>query len=808
MALRWVEGFEFRNTDVQMADTYDLVGNTNYSFATGRYGGICINIANPQGFSTPSLGSNATWIVGLNARFLRPEDNVGPVRLVSFQDTLGNDQVSFCMEGNIDGLDTDYVITVHTGDENGDVLDTSVRFKGEEAIWNHWEFKATIGNSGSWEVRKDGHTVMSGTGDTQVTGNATADRVYIGGDSGSNDSDIYIDDIYVLDGSGSAPTNDFIGERYVESKTAVADGDLSEFSVEAVGSPSAEDNWFAVRQLSYEPGDNLYVVPGAIGSQDLYELNSFETSNGGITGLQFSIRARLEAGGSDDFSAMLGSDALGSFSVTGTSYQNYFVFAELNADSERFSAQALEGQFGIRRDSGSTATRITHIAVEVVCAPPVGGSTFPATPDKQKFFLHDWVSEIEMETSFSSAIAYNPDTGAEERWALLMKPLRTLRVFWSPDVDRGLRDLFADLQRRTSQKMFLPLYQDVVETTGDSAIRNIPCDPSRGRFFEGAKAILIDWEYGNQGTSPDGFQIITISEIRPNEILSVETLTTTPVQGRGLLMPLIVVDPILSASGTMITDQRIEMSLTFDEASDEATLPGTAQGRVGGYSTHEDLMILDLKHNWAVSAGIGLERKGRSFSQGKGQLVVPQATRASWAQNYQALLDRDEAWSLIQFLESRFGRAGTFWAIGHLSMFSLISAASTTLVVSAEGDFDDLDFVSHIGLVMKDGSNFVREIDSTTDNGATWNIELTESFPSGYSTADVEKVSWAAICRSASDSFRETWATAGVCTVAFSVIEALDEKSTEMLDLFAGSTINLVGASPLRLAAPGSTVST
>lgn len=100
-------------------------------------------------------------------------------------------------------------------------------------VWHWLELKVSFLDAGSFELRIDGVAVLSGSGDFRAgTGNtSTIHSVRLTGsdDSGNDDSMLY-GDIVILDGSGSAPYNDFLGDLRIENTIPNADGAVANWT--------------------------------------------------------------------------------------------------------------------------------------------------------------------------------------------------------------------------------------------------------------------------------------------------------------------------------------------------------------------------------------------------------------------------------------------------------------------------------------------------------------------------------------------------------------------------------------------------
>jgi hypothetical protein len=82
-------------------------------------------------------------------------------------------------------------------------------------------------------------------------------------------NDNRIDDLYVCDGTGSAPYNDFLGERVVKAKRLVGNGAASQWT----GSDgNSTDNYLLLDEDPLNTTD--YVASSTAGQQDLYALSA------------------------------------------------------------------------------------------------------------------------------------------------------------------------------------------------------------------------------------------------------------------------------------------------------------------------------------------------------------------------------------------------------------------------------------------------------------------------------------------------------------------------------------------------------
>jgi hypothetical protein len=157
---------------------------------------------------------------------------------------------------------------------NGTVLGTSSASMST-FTYHYIEFKATINNStGSYELRLDGVNILSASGvDTQNTANASINSVTLGSPSenmggvGYFDVDWRYDDFYVLDTTGSAPNNNFLGDVRIDSVYPTGDGNYTQYSLS-----TGSSHYQLVDEAT--PNTTDYVYNGTDGNKDSFAMGN------------------------------------------------------------------------------------------------------------------------------------------------------------------------------------------------------------------------------------------------------------------------------------------------------------------------------------------------------------------------------------------------------------------------------------------------------------------------------------------------------------------------------------------------------
>lgn len=164
------------------------------------------------------------------------------------------------------------------------------------ATWYYIEFKVTIGNAGSYEVRVNGaQELVDASEDTQNTANAFANIVRLGGiGSGTQAATWRMDDFYVCDDSGGV-NDDFLGDIRVEATFPDGNGNTSNFD----GSDgNSTDNYLLVDETTTPDDDTTYVESPDVGDKDTYTFGNLVTSAGTVLAVQPVLLARKTDAGS------------------------------------------------------------------------------------------------------------------------------------------------------------------------------------------------------------------------------------------------------------------------------------------------------------------------------------------------------------------------------------------------------------------------------------------------------------------------------------------------------------------------------
>ncbi len=261
MTLRWVEGFE-----VDGGPTYFLNKYANTPSLTALSGGRLFgNYVSGTTIVTFPLSASPIdeWVMGLGwFTGANPDPDT--------------DFISFYL-GGLPQLSvhllSDRFLEVRRGTT---VLETATILRLPDLDWAYIEFKALLHPSaGSYEVRVDGLTALSGTSvNTADSGLNDADTVVLRSNSNNR-----LDDWYILD-TATGQRNDFLGPRAVEGIEVIGNGDVQDFTPS-----SGMDHAALVDDPPATLDANDFVESATNTDVDLFELGNLRFIKGGISGV-------------------------------------------------------------------------------------------------------------------------------------------------------------------------------------------------------------------------------------------------------------------------------------------------------------------------------------------------------------------------------------------------------------------------------------------------------------------------------------------------------------------------------------------
>ena len=169
---------------------------------------------------------------------------------------------------------------------------------GDDNTWSFWEFKLVAGTgvNGTLDIRRNGVSIFSATGQDFTDGNDNIGTVWLAGGGNFGDKYMYFDKLQANDTAGSY-NNDWMGEITAEYVMPDGNGNSSNW----VGSDgNSTDNYLLVDEATAGGGgrdDADYVQAGTEGNIDLYTYAALSGS-GAIVAVDVLPYTMLPDGGS------------------------------------------------------------------------------------------------------------------------------------------------------------------------------------------------------------------------------------------------------------------------------------------------------------------------------------------------------------------------------------------------------------------------------------------------------------------------------------------------------------------------------
>lgn len=204
MGLIFMDGYDHYNNLLYKYST--VTGSPSFSTNPVRTGTQCIQFNSDVNITriTKELSTDYTTLV---TGFAIRRSFATPAGRDSFFVFTSDGSLQCGLDFNNDG--TLNVITIGDVLGNGRTVLGTTSDPVPQNTWTYVEFKCTVGDSAAYEVKFNGVSVLSSTGDTDRI-NSGKFNGYILGAAGST---TYIDDFYLLDTSGTI-NNDFLGGEY------------------------------------------------------------------------------------------------------------------------------------------------------------------------------------------------------------------------------------------------------------------------------------------------------------------------------------------------------------------------------------------------------------------------------------------------------------------------------------------------------------------------------------------------------------------------------------------------------------------
>lgn len=403
-------------------------------------------------------------------------------------------------------------------------------------------------------------------------------------------------------------------------------------------------------------------------------------------------------------------------------------------------------------------------------------------------FLHNWVSECTLRTSYLTSIATSPETGSESRRGLKLKPERTMKLVWeegsNDDLDRARLDrMLVMLRKLTNDRVAIPLYMDQQELAqaytqfDDTVFFNT----SKGRWFLGARVVIVQLDACGSYAS-HSFHIISDME---DDRLVFDALLGVNVLAGSVILPMMDCEVVLEVALRQPSALHARLELEVQEVAGSSALPPVKADTPSGAYTFDSVPIFDIEPDWSEAIDLGRNRQGQQYRQGRTNRVYKAAARSRQTHRFFVSGDRDDSWRVIEFFDTRRGALRNFWLIDQQQVWECaeIDPVGTYVSVNELGDFADFQAELQgewIGLVMRDGTIYVREAVTVQQILTIYRITVDPLLPAGLDFNDVVRIARGRRTRFLSDELEERWKNNCYMSTTLEFLETLEEKQADL----------------------------
>jgi len=324
MALLFMDSFDHYVT-ADILEKWSTYAGTSVAInATGgRRGSASVRF--PSGAQSYALRgittSSNTAILGTAVKVA----SLGAQRLIGVWHSLvasGGDQIVIAMAAD-GSLNAQRATAGISGP--GTILGSSAAGVLSAGVVAYLEVKVVLhASTGTVTVRVNGASVLALTGLNTGSGQTTWTGFWVG--SGGTAIVTDHDDVYALDGSGSAPWNDFLGDVRVDARLPTAAGATTGWT------PSAGANWACVDDAA--PNDDTdYVTAATAALTDTYTVQDAPVAGATIYGVQHCLSVKKTDAGACTVAPVIrsgGVDYVGTAANPGTTYGYALSIAAVN----------------------------------------------------------------------------------------------------------------------------------------------------------------------------------------------------------------------------------------------------------------------------------------------------------------------------------------------------------------------------------------------------------------------------------------------------------------------------------------------
>ena len=775
---RLFESFDHIGNATALARTYTVLDSTAAVYGqAGRYGGRCLR---GQGASLLRFATGALTftdpnrvLVGARIRAGLPKAGEG---LIIFRNSTN--QILLALDLYRDsgtGLDF-WFLKVRCGTS---VLYTTNSYASD--TWIYLEFDVTLDHNGAgaFELRINGNTEIT---KEDVTTAAQSDTgcvtVQFGPNGESGSGYVDIDDLRIADGG------EFYGDITVDHIYPSLQGTsvLNGWTGSAGGNQALLVDDSASATID---DDSTFVSSaGATAAGALFKMSALRVARQHIFAVKFTADARLASAGTNvmGFISVHETDGLEIWhfdTVSSTSYARFSFITEVNQNNAEWTPRDIrKSEFGVLYSTPTPNIRLTNFHVELLVRAPVEVVPNLPTDPQITMALANWETPVQLESTWTSDVTMSVDDSAQSRRSLLSKPIRVMKTELLGLTKANSSAIVGSLSRTTLNATLWPLYCDALRLESTLSGNTILCDTKYRRFSRGQLVAVVHHNLADNTASVG--EIAQIQDVYDDRLVLTGALANVYDAG-SKIYPLFESEVSLSQEVQLISDRVLLTSVQILEAQGAQTLPSLWEDEEFGYYTKSEIdgrPIYAPSTNWSSAPKKRIFRDGNRSQSGKGSVTLTKGTRPSFVFTFETLnLTREEAWIHLQFMDSRRGRAKTFWFLDLHDTLTPISITRTSMTVQANGVIENYqELYSNLAILTYSGQIIEIEVSTIFDNlDGTWTI-MYPAISSAHSVVNVRKLCPKYLVRFNEDGRSESWITDGVCSLTVELIETQVEE--------------------------------
>lgn len=318
MALLFIESFDHYAT-ADLTEKWSASAGSTIVAAAGRHASAALRTSNSSHY-VKRTGLSASGSVVAIGVALKPSDLSGLTPAILEVHSGGTVQLSL-------GNNSSGQFRVSRGTQwGGTQLGISSGTTLTVGAYAYVELLATLhASAGAVEVRINGVAVLTLSGVNTAASGTAWDAVALGDPAASRSCPGDWDDLYVMDGSGAAPWNTFLGDCRVDVCRPTGAGATTGWT------PSTGANWQCVDDAA--PNDDTdYAEATAAGAVDTF-VTEDAPAGGSIIGIQHTLSLRKTDAGTCTVAAVVrhsGADYVSADLAPGTTYAYGLVVQQTN----------------------------------------------------------------------------------------------------------------------------------------------------------------------------------------------------------------------------------------------------------------------------------------------------------------------------------------------------------------------------------------------------------------------------------------------------------------------------------------------